>query len=167
MSYGSSWARGIFGAAAAGLRPQIRATSLTYAAACGNAGCLSHGARWGIKRASSWTPCRVLHLPNHSGISSGAFIFGAGCDDFHMHTWNFLSNQGFHFQSPRSGPAMCPSLLPPILGWSPEWPIVPLCLELRGFLECGTFRVRTGDVLGKPGWLVTLVPRILPLVFTD
>ena len=47
MAYGGSKARGRIGATAAGLRPQpqqlqIRATSVTYPTAHGNAGSLTH-----------------------------------------------------------------------------------------------------------------------------
>ena len=45
---------------------QIWAASVTYAAACGNDGSLSHWARPGIKPVSSWTLCRVLNLLNHN-----------------------------------------------------------------------------------------------------
>ena len=45
---------------------QIWATSVTYAAACGNARSLIHWARPGIEFASSWTLCCIL---GHSGNS--------------------------------------------------------------------------------------------------
>ena len=59
MAYGGSQARGPVGATAAGLhhshrQHQIRATSVTYTTAHGNARSLTHLARPGIKPASSW-----------------------------------------------------------------------------------------------------------------
>ena len=59
MSHGSSQARGQIRAAAAALhhsplQHQIQAVSVTYAAACGNAGSLAYRARPGIKPAFSW-----------------------------------------------------------------------------------------------------------------
>lgn len=32
-----------------------------------------------------------------------------------------------------------------------SWLIIPICLALRGLPECGTFNVKTGKVLSKPG----------------
>ena len=49
---------------------QIQATSVAYAAACGNAESLTHWARPEIEPASSQRQCRFLNVPSHSGNSS-------------------------------------------------------------------------------------------------
>ena len=46
---------------------QIWATSVTYMAACGNAGSLTHWARLGMEPKTSWTLCRVLNPLSHDG----------------------------------------------------------------------------------------------------
>ena len=90
MAYGSSQARGIIGATAAGLhhshsnRSRVLATSMTYTTAHGNARSLTHDGRPGIKPASSWilvsffTPEPWWELPGISldaGFSTMTIMF--------------------------------------------------------------------------------------------
>ena len=49
---------------------RIRAASATYAAACNNAGSLTHWARPGIEPASSRIPCQVLNSLSHNENST-------------------------------------------------------------------------------------------------
>ena len=69
---------GLIGAAAASLSQpkqcQIRATSLTYATACGNAGSLTHWGRPRIEPVSSRTLCQVFNILSHNGISKKQFL---------------------------------------------------------------------------------------------
>ena len=69
---GSSWTRVQIGAAAEAYA--TGATSVTYTAACGNAGSLTHWARPGMEPLTSQGLCRVLNLlsPNRNSYT---FIF--------------------------------------------------------------------------------------------
>ena len=48
----------------------IQAASVTYTAACGNAGPLTHGTWAGIEPTSSWKLCQVLNPLSHNGNST-------------------------------------------------------------------------------------------------
>ena len=56
-------------------RHGIWAASVIYAAACSNAGSLTHRVRPGIKPASSWRLCLALSLLSHSGDSQSRYNF--------------------------------------------------------------------------------------------
>ena len=69
-AYGSSWARGQIGAAAAGLHHCHGNTgSRPHAEACGNARSLTHWMWPGMEPESSWTLCWVLNPLSHNGNS--------------------------------------------------------------------------------------------------
>ena len=54
---------------------QIWAASVTYTAACSNAGSLTHWVRPGMEPTSSWTLCQVLNLLSHEGTPSTLYSY--------------------------------------------------------------------------------------------
>ena len=87
-AYRGSQARGLIGAIATGLRHShsnavVRAASATYTTAHGNVGSLTHGAKPGVKPASSWILVRfVSAVPGQECQVSGFHSLQFGADPF-------------------------------------------------------------------------------------
>ena len=86
---------------------RIRATSATYAAACGNAGSLAHWARPGSELASSWRQHQVFNQLSHSG--NFRFQKCLFLNILLVRTLARLSTWGFWLLSPRQQPTVSTS----------------------------------------------------------